>query len=543
VVRRFGVQWRRHRIGSGAGGLTGRAMALPRFFRERVKAVSALAPRFATALQICASACALNLAAQQQEDYYRTFTFEVPERLNLEASGLAALPDGRLAVAIRRGEVWIIEHPTAEPPTVENLGYKLFASGMHEILGMTFHDGDLFVTQRSEVTRLHDADGDGAADEYRCVSHGWGVSGAYHEYAYGPVFDREGNMFNTLNCSMGNKWDGAGDEAKHTLWRGWAVMTPKGKNVAQGFAAGFRSPIGIGLNAEGDLFVTDQQGTWMATNPLMHVRKGAFFGHADALEDTKRPDSPVRHPGKLPDGITVAEAIKKVPGFCPPAVWFPYVKMGQSTTGIRCDETGGKFGPFEKQMFVGEFVISGVNRVFLETVGGEYQGACFPFVKDLQCGVLAVNFLSDGSMIVGESNRGWNSSGNRPFGLQRIVPTEQAPLEVRKMEATRDGFRFTFTLPVNRKSLGKVTGQSYTYIYQAKYGSAEVDPQPLVFDDGTLSADGRTLTVRCAGLREGFVHEVRLPELRSETGIPLWHRDAYYTLNRRPEKQAKNFRG
>ena len=472
----------------------------------------------------------------KQSDYFRVLTYELPKGLNLEASGLAVLPDGKLAVAIRRGEVWILEHPLAEPPTAEAVGYRLFASGMHELLGLAYHEGDLYVTQRSEVTRLRDTDGDGVADEYLCVSRGWGVSGAYHEYAYGPVFDRDGNMHNTLNCSMGKKWDGAGAEAKGTLWRGWSVITPKGGGIAQGFSAGFRSPIGIGLNAEGDIFATDQQGNWMATNPLMHIRKGAFFGHADALADTKRPDSPVKHPGKLPDGITVAEAIKSVPGYCPPAVWFPYVKMGQSTTGMRCDETGGKFGPFEKQMFVGEFVLSGVNRVFLEKVGGEYQGACFPFVNGLQSAVLALNFLDDGSMVVGQSNRGWNSSGNRPFGLQRLVPTGKTPLEVERLEVLKDGFRFTFTLPVDEASLGEFTGQSYTYIFTAKYGGPEVDAKPLTFGKGTLSADGRVFQVQCSGMREGFVHEVRLPALRSKTGLPLWHRDAFYTLNKRPEK-------
>ena len=227
--------------------------------------------------------------AEESNDYYRIVTYEVPKGLNLEASGLAVLPDGKLAVSIRRGEVWIIQNPSAEPATVENLGYKLFASGMHEILGLAWHEGALYVTQRSEVTRLRDTDGDGTADEYLSVGHGWGVSGAYHEYAYGPVFDRDGNMHNTLNCSMGKKWPGAGDEATHTLWRGWSVITKKGTTHATGFSAGFRSPCGIGLNAEGDIFGTDQQGNWMPTNPLMHIREGAYFGHAEAQADIDRP--------------------------------------------------------------------------------------------------------------------------------------------------------------------------------------------------------------------------------------------------------------
>ncbi len=476
----------------------------------------------------------LNLSAQEMGGYYRTLTYELPGGVNMEASGLAVLPDGKLAVSIRKGEVWIIQNPSAEPPTAENLGYQLFASGMHEILGMAWHEGALYVTQRSEVTRLRDTDNDGVADEYLCVAHGWGVSGAYHEYAYGPVFDRDGNMHNTLNCSMGKKWDGAGEEAVHTLWRGWSVMTPKGSTKASGYSAGFRSPCGIGLNAEGDLFGTDQQGNWMGTNPLMHIRKGAFFGHADALADAGRADSPVKHPGKLPDGITVAEAMQKVPGYCPPAVWFPYVKLGQSPTGLRCDETGGKFGPFEKQLFVGEFVLSGVNRVFLEKVGGEYQGACFPFISGLQSAVLTLNFLKDGSMVVGQSNRGWNSYGNRSFGLQRLVWSGRVPLEVQKLEALREGFRFTFTRPVKAADWSQTKAQSYTYTYTAKYGSPEVNPETLRLSDWQLSADGLVLTVKCANLRPGHVHEFELPEVSSTSGDPLWHRLSAYTLNRLP---------
>ena len=172
-------------------------------------------------------------------DYYRLLTYELPEGLHLEASGLALLPDGRLAVSIRRGEVWLLDHPEAEPPTAERVGYHLFASGLHELLGLAWHDGALYTTQRCEITRLRDTDGDGVADEYFTFASGWGVSGNYHEYAYGPVFDSNGNAYTTLNSSLGEKWPGAGEEAQHTLWRGWCVVTPPGGRT-QPVAAGFR---------------------------------------------------------------------------------------------------------------------------------------------------------------------------------------------------------------------------------------------------------------------------------------------------------------
>jgi hypothetical protein len=284
--------------------------------------------------------------------------------------------------------------------------------------------------------------------------------------------------------------------------------------------------------------VTDQQGNWFGTNPLLHVRRGAFFGHAGALADIQRPGSPVKDPGKLPEEITIPETMRTVPGYCPPAVWFPYMKMGQSPTGIRCDQTDGKFGPFQNQLFIGEFVHSGVHRVFLEKVDGEYQGACFPFISGLQCAALSLSFLPDGSMVVGQSNRGWNSYGNRPFGLQRIVWTGQTPLEVERMEALADGFRFTFSEAVDAASFHGAegfSGQSYTYLYHSKYGSPETDAQPLAFGGATLSPDGRSVALKCANLRIGYVHEFELPELTSKTAQRLWHRNCYYTLNRLPK--------
>jgi len=53
-------------------------------------------------------------AAQDQSDYYRTVTLETPPSVNMEASGLAVLPDGKLAVSLRKGEVWLIECRAAD---------------------------------------------------------------------------------------------------------------------------------------------------------------------------------------------------------------------------------------------------------------------------------------------------------------------------------------------------------------------------------------------------------------------------------------------
>lgn len=473
-----------------------------------------------------------------ESQYYRLVTYPLPESLKLEATGAAVLPDGRLALAIRKGEVWILENPLTESDKPEDFRWKLFASGLHEPIGLTWHDGALYTAQRSEVTRLEDTDGDGAADAYLTAAKGWGVTGNYHEYAYGPAFDARGNLWITLNQSLGKGQEVAGPHMTDQRWRGWSMMKPADGGKLRPMSAGLRSPHGIAANHLGDIFATDQQGNWWGACPILHLREGVFHGHTDALRDADRPESPVKRPAEIPKGITTAQAISQVAGYRPPALWFPYNKIGMSTTALICDRSGGKFGPFENQFFVGEFTESFVSRAFLEKVNGEYQGACFHFRKGLQCGVVSLGFLADGSLVIGQSNRGWNSLGTRSYGLQRLVPTGRAPFEIAKMEALPNGFRLTFTRAANPDTAANPISYamtSYCWKYHSTYGSEEVETQEVRVVSAKPAADAMSVELICEGLRAGYCHELHADGVWSADGVPLLHPEAYYTLNAIPE--------
>ena len=107
-----------------------------------------------------------------ENDYYKLTSVTFPKNLKLEISGMAALPGDRMALAIRKGEIWIAKGLSGSKPV-----YQKFASGLHEPLGLTYHKGDLYTVQRTELTRLRDTDGDGRADEYLTHAKGWGVTG------------------------------------------------------------------------------------------------------------------------------------------------------------------------------------------------------------------------------------------------------------------------------------------------------------------------------------------------------------------------------
>jgi len=467
---------------------------------------------------------------------YALTTLPIPEEANLEVGGLGFRPDGKLLVCTRRGDVWLVHNPTVED--LSQLKITRFATGLHEALGMhVVDDRTVYVIHRPELTKLVDRDGDGTADEFTTVSDRWGVSGNYHEYAFGPARNRSGHFFLNLNVAFGD-----GHQAR-SPWRGWCLKIDPSTGAMEPWAYGLRSPNGINFSPHGDLFYCDNQGEWCATNKLCHLQQGKFYGHQASLRWVKdsafAKDAPTDD--KLPSGMLydgqkgpTANSPEGMPPVVPPAVWFPYGRMGNSASEPIWDTTGGKFGPYTGQIFVGDQTKASVMRVALEKVNGVFQGACFPFRAGLQCGVNRLAFAPDGSLLVGETNRGWGSIGGKPWGLQRIAYTGTLPFEIHHIALTKDGFDLTFTKPLDANSIEKLTNisiGSFTYIYHSTYGSPEVDKRAENVTSAKLSADGRTLSVAGPVLKKGRVYEFRLEGVKAKDGSNVLHPEAYYTLN------------
>jgi glucose/arabinose dehydrogenase len=462
-----------------------------------------------------------------EDDYYPILRYELPLGEVLECGALEFFPDGKLAVGTRRGEIWIVEN--ALDPDPKKAKFSRFAHGLHEVLGLAYKNGWLYVTQRCDVSRIKDTDGDGKADLFEIVSDGWEINGDYHEYAFGSRFDKNGNIWITL-CLTGSF-------NSNNKFRGWAgKVTPEGKFIPT--TSGVRSPGGVGFNAVGDVFYTDNQGPWNGACGLKHLTNGGFVGHPDSFKwypDAKKLNPTLGSAPKVPkSGSRIMVEAQKIPEFVPTAIIFPYGRMGQSASGIDCDLSGGKFGPFKEQLFVGDQTHSTVMRVYLEKVNDRYQGAVFPFRAGFGSGNVPVRFAPDGSLIVGGTNRGWGSRGTKAFALDRCVWTGKVPFEIHEMRAKPDGFELTFTHKVDPASAGDIKNYSmktFTYIYQASYGSPEVDQTTPKITKVEVGADGKSVRLFVGPLQVGHVHELAAAGVRSTDGLPLLHKDAYYTLN------------
>lgn len=461
-----------------------------------------------------------------EDDYYRITEIPIPRPIYLEVGSIEIMPDHQIAVSSRRGDIYTVSNVTPIP--LGAVEFTKFAGGLHEVLGLAARDGSLYATQRGELTRLTDSDDDGRADLFETVSDAWGINGDYHEYAFGSRFDKDGRIWVVL-CLTGS-FDG------NSPYRGWCFRVDADGNAVP-TCSGIRSPGGIGMNADGDVFYTDNQGPWNGTCGLKWLRPSSFQGNPSGNKFYSLTDVIGQRPEEPRSGGRMVPEARRIPELEPTSILFPYKKMGQSASGIECDLTGGRFGPFQKQLFVGDQTQSTVMRVFLEKIQGHYQGACFPFKSGFGSGTLAVRLNGRGQMFVGGTNRGWGSVGRRPYALERLDWTGQVPFEVLEMRALKDGFELEFTKDIDTSTATDVKSYklpTYTYIYQSSYGSPEVDHTDARIEAVTKVNDN-TVRLRVSGLQEGHIHELHMDGIRSKQGLPVLHPVAYYTLNFIPE--------
>ncbi|MBD1366840.1 c-type cytochrome [Mucilaginibacter sp. ZT4R22] len=488
----------------------------------------------------------------KEDDFFKIMKVPAPEGTILEVGGLCTLPNGSLAVTTRRGDIFIVENPTSQHPF-----FRKFASGLHEVLGAAYKDGALYVVQRGELTKLVDTNMDGKADVFETV-YAWPLSGNYHEYSFGPKIAPDGSFFVTLNLGFPPDW---WHPKSMVPYRGWALNIKEDGTVTP-WAAGFRSPCGISM-IDGELWYSDNQGDWVGSGSIMPVKKGGFMGNPASLVWTGLPNSPLTltqekffatnnpriefdkngQPFK-PQNIvnekfkTEFEAKKEIPELQLPAVWLPHGILGISNSEIvKIPE--GAFGPFSGQLLVCDQGQSMVDRVFLEKINGEYQGAAWAFRSGFQSGIVRLAWLPDGSLVAGETNRGWGSAGEATMGLQRLIWNNHIPFEMRAIRAQPDGFEIEFTKPVDRKvaeDIASYSVESYIYKYHGVYGSPPVNTEKCAITGVKVSADGMKARIVVSNLRRYYIHTITLDGVRDkENYFNLVHPTAYYTLNNIPE--------
>ncbi|MBA4187641.1 MAG: hypothetical protein C0467_06435 [Planctomycetaceae bacterium] len=424
-------------------------------------------------------------------------------------SGEDRIMPGAVAVRPKDGQVFVASMKTGELFALRDAGndgknatFERYGHGLYQdALSMLAEDDGLYVLHRRNLTKITEKNGITTGFE-RVAALPHGIADTY-DMAYGLARDKGGRFV-----------FGYAPYSNTTIPGSGGALRLKPGTPPEEVAYGMRNPLGWCSGTDGEVFFTDNQGDWVATNKLCHVTEGAFFG----WPNRSQPQHLTKPAGKT-------------------TVWVPYA-WARSINGVTYDSTGGKFGPFAGQFFMAELMFGGaVIRANVEKVNGVYQGACFPFWGKGLLGPVSMAFDPKGKLYVGGiTEPGWMSQPDRG-ALFRIDFTGQVPFEMQSIHVRPQGFRVVFTRPVDKQRAANPNAyklESYRYEYTGAYGSPELDRTTVKIEKVTVAADGLSVELMTTPLVKDRVYMLTAEGVRSLKDELLVHKVGAYTLNEVP---------
>ncbi|HEY3386562.1 MAG TPA: family 16 glycoside hydrolase [Saprospiraceae bacterium] len=432
-----------------------------------------------------------------------------PDDFLPKVGGMDFMSDGALAVSVwdPSGAVYLLSNVSSGDPS--KIKVQQIASGLAEPLGLKVINDTIYIMQKQELTRLIDIDGDRIIDEYQCVNNSWPTSGNFHEFGFG-LAEKNGDLFATLAIAI---QPGGASALNQMPSRGRCARFDLPTGDLHYVSSGFRTPNGIGIGVDNEIFVADNQGDWLPSSKILHVTEGAFFGsRAVDFEGT----------------ATIKEK--------PPVVWLPQDEIGNSpSTPLALND-----GPYKGQMIHGEVTHGGIKRVFVEKINGEYQGVVFRFIQGLEAGVNRMVWGPDSALYVGGiGNPGnWQQTGKFWYGLQRLKYNGKPVFEMLAVRAKSDGVEIEFTDPLREGDGWEITDweiRQWKYVPTKEYGGPKVDNIPLKVLATSVSEDRKKVSLKLEGMKAGHVVYIHMNDAYiSDTGIPLRSTEAWYTMNQIP---------
>lgn len=396
----------------------------------------------------------------------------------VQVAGLDFLPDGRLIASTLNGDVWLVDGLDDE---LDNVTWQRFATGLYEPLGVHVRDGEIYVSGRDRITRLHDLNNDGEADFYESFYDGGTTSPGYHAFTFGVTSDKAGNFY---IAKSGRKVAIARPDYNCVV-----RITPDGKH-GEPIAWGFRHPNGLAMGPNDELLVSDNQGEWVPCGKQSLVKPGQFYGYTntdkrihDAVADRFDPDDyiePLFYIDHNEDNSSGQ------------AAWADAKRWGP-LSGNLLHTTYGKC-----QMF---YVLQG------EGEGG--NAAVVPMPWRFKSGVMrAATNPADGSVFVG-GLKGWDTKAVEDASLSRVRYTGDEATLLTGFDIAADSVTLRFNRPLDKKTAGDAKNYDvlgWNYRLWSKYGSPGFNPktgergklpmEPQV----EVAADGKSVTLRLPGL-------------------------------------------
>ncbi len=436
--------------------------------------------------------------------------------------GIALLPDGRMVTTtwssgasdtIRNGKAFILSG-VLSATTGSEVSVEPLSTSLRDPLGVTVVDGVIYVLEKDRLARFTT---DGTGWKYGIEydkANPVGVLDFFQWYSMGLVYAQ--GKFNWTIAAI-NAYGSVVDPEplKHGAWVQYDPITKTHEYMAYGL----RSTGGTILGPEGTICTTDNDGDWVASDKLVCMEKGLWYGYGGPTFPARKPDQEV----------------------IPPTVWGAHDEITNSLgDGILIPK-----GKYSGQMFITDLTNGVLDRVFFEKINGHWQGA-FTFVTGgFNAGAFRMLLAPDSTTLVvgsiGGVGGGWKYQdyrGSVYAGLSRLVPNNKPVLEilaVRSLGPTKMEVEFTEPVDSSAGLVENYTVTSWKNIYKSpsSFGKGNnLFPLKHFLAGVELSADHLKAILSFSNLEEGRVVRVFVnPVVKSINGDTLFFKYADYTLN------------
>ncbi len=375
------------------------------------------------------------------EGFDAELLYSVPESQGSWVA-MAFDPKGRLIVSDQDDKgvfrVSLPEEGDSSPVGVESLKdfpYEPIAWGKRTVggaLGFLYAFDSLYMTTMTGFYRIRDTDGDDQFDEFTLLKK---LQMGYEHSAHSVIQSEDGKSLYLVSGNYGRipkdtpslqapVWaedsllssmpDAMGHAVSIKPPGGWVCrISPDGKDWKM-IASGFRNPVDLAINREGELFTFDSDlefdigSPWYRPTRVNHVVSAGEYGWRSGT--AKWPEYFADSNGAV---------IKVGPG---------------SPTGISFGHHSNFPAHFQDNLFVCDWTFGTIFTVDLEEAGSSYSGTKTEFLSGTPLNISAMRFGPDGNMYFLTGGRNTDS---KLYRVRYTGPQATAP-PVKPMVANQD---------------------------------------------------------------------------------------------------------
>ena len=374
---------------------------------------------------------------------------------------------------------------------------RLLYDRLYEPVGIAVVVGKIYIGEKHRIIRLDDKNNDGVFTDKEITPLVTGLSiENFHTYTVGFEKILRNNKlflvgnFTTTIRSGGSRLPNTQKNKKVKRGSTFTLGPITGKETAQSIrldyiAGGYRTPNGIYVDNNSDIYVTDNEGIFNPVHKFLKLKQGSFYGHF--LEKVKGSTLTAFQP-------EVLDTIAGAPGLQTPAtVYIPKsiksTKIARSPSQpVNISKLKGEAAVYNGQFFVPDLTTGTLFRVSLEEINGHTQGVLFRHSSGASNKNGEDGFFAGPNRIIqGKDNHyyiGGIGAGRlwqfyNDYGLQRLKLKEKLPQnfnEIVNVKLVKNGFELEFLRDIsdiefNEKSF---VVKQWTYIPSFRYGGAPV---------------------------------------------------------------------